>query len=116
VCASTSLSSDGIQWREARWVLTNQGGVTITITGLYLDWPPANDDLERVELRNDTIWDQGDHNPPTQITSGWRWGASRTINPGESARLDFRFNRDAVSGGYSLSVTLNGVCSISGGQ
>ena len=116
VCANTVLSADGVQGREARWVVTNQGAATITISALHLDWPSANDDLDRVELRDDTIWDRGDHSPPTDITGSWRSGASRSIAAGETARLDFRFNRDAASGGYSLSITLNGVCSVSGGQ
>jgi len=86
------------------------------MTALYLNWPADNGDLDRVELRNGTIYDHDDRDPPTNITSGWKPGASRSLNPGETARLDFRFTGDAVPGGYSLSVTLNGVCSVSGGQ
>ena len=115
-CAGTTISAAGVQWREARWTVGNQGSATITITAIHLDWPSSNDDLEKIELRDTTIWDNVDHSPPTDISSGWRSGASRSIGPGESARIDFRFNRDASGGGYSLSLTLNGVCSVGGGQ
>jgi serine/threonine-protein kinase len=116
VCASTGLAGAGVQGREARWMVSNQSSVAITITALHLDWPWANDDLDRVELRDTTIWDWGDRMPPTDITGGWRPGAGRSVAPGESAQLDFRFSRDAAGGGYSLSLTLNGVCTVSGGQ
>jgi serine/threonine-protein kinase len=115
VCANTSVTAAGVQWREARWTIANQGSSSITITGLHLDWPSSNDDLILVELRNATIWDKGDRSPPTDITGGWS-GGSRSIGPGDSARLDFRFNQDAAGGGYSVSITLNGGCSVGGGQ
>jgi serine/threonine-protein kinase len=115
VCAMTSVTAAGVQWREARWTIANQGSSTITITGLHLDWPSSNDDLILVELRNATIWDKVDHSPPTDITGGWA-GGSRSIGAGDSARLDFRFNLDAAGGGYSVSITLNGACSVGGGQ
>jgi hypothetical protein len=115
VCASTGLSAAGVQWHEARWNLTNQGQSTITITGLWIDWPGSNDDLTLVELRNASIWDGWDSSPPTNISGGWKPG-SRNIGPGESARLDFRFSQDAAGSGYSLSVTLNGACSVGSGQ
>jgi hypothetical protein len=114
VCASTSLSAAGVQWHEARWTVSNQGPVTITISGLWIDWPSSNGGLTLVELRNTTIWDGWDSSPPTNITGGWKSG--RSISPGESARLDFRFTNDAQGGGYSLNVTLNGACSVGGGQ
>jgi hypothetical protein len=115
VCANTSVTAAGVQWREARWTIANQGSSTITITGLHLDWPSSNDDLVLVELRNSTIWDKVDHSPPTDITGGWA-GGSRSIGPRDSARLDFRFNQDAAGGGYSVSITLNGACSVGGSQ
>jgi serine/threonine-protein kinase len=114
VCASTSILAAGVEWHEARWTVTNQGAVTITISGLWIDWPSWNGGLTLVELRNTTIWDGWDSSPPTNITGGWKSG--RSIGPGESARLDFRFSGDAAGSGYSLSVTLNGVCSVGGGQ
>jgi hypothetical protein len=114
ICASTSLSAAGVQWHEARWTVSNQGAVTITISRLWIDWPSSNGGLTLVELRNTTIWDGWDSSPPTNITGGWKSG--RSISPGESARLDFRFSDDAQGTGYSLSVTLNGVCSVGGGQ
>ncbi len=116
ICASTDLSAAGVEGREAHWQLTNQNASVITITAIFINWPYENDHLDRVELRNDTIWDRGDQSPPSDITSQWKPGGSRNLNPGESAGLDFRFSRDALTLGYSLNVTLNGACSVGSGQ
>ncbi len=115
VCANTSVTAAGVQWREARWTIANGGSSTVTISKLWIDWPSSNGGLTLVELRNASIWDGWDPSPPTNITGGWESG-SRNISPGESARLDFRFSQDAAGSGYSLSVTLNGACSVGGGQ
>ena len=39
------------------------------IVVIDLDWPASNGDFDEVNLRGNTIWDDGENNPPTYINS-----------------------------------------------
>lgn len=66
--------------------------------------------MVKVELNGDTIYDQADASPPTNITGGWKSGVSRNIGAGESKELLFQFGEPAANHGYYLKVTLNNGC------
>jgi hypothetical protein len=78
-----------------------------------LSWPLANEGLLQILAESDSIW-SGNATPPLNASfSGY--AASRAVGSGGSKPLTFIFNETAAAGGYGLSVTLNGVCQISGG-
>jgi hypothetical protein len=93
--------------------VSNLNVVSVNITRIYLDWPPANDELKKVRLGFNTIWDNGDSNPPTVITSGW--DGPRAIPALTTRTLTFEFDDPAQDTGYSLSVEFDNSCSVGGG-
>ena len=89
------------------WSLYNGGVATVEISNIFLDWPPDNAELTKIELGGDAIWDQKDHNPPTNIGGGWKSGVSRSIGPSSLKTLMFVFDKEAKSSGYTLEVTFD---------
>jgi hypothetical protein len=116
VCSSASLTGFTIKDEEARWWLNNAGSQTIQITTIFISWPVSNDKLEKVKLDGKEIWVIGAPPPSITITSGWKGITShREVSPGSSKQLRFDFDEDAAPSGYSVLVTLNSSCQISGG-
>jgi hypothetical protein len=105
--------SDDTLWLSA----VNDGSIDVYITAIAIDWPSANDDLEGVKFIFNTIWDDGDSSPPTNITGSWDGGpGARRLDAGESHWLRFEFSDPAEPAGYSITVTFDGVCQADGAQ
>ena len=77
-----------------------------------MNWPSSNEELIEVYLGGTSIWDESDGSPPTTLGSDWE-GGSREVAPSVSKPYKFEFDKNAVSSGYSLTVTLNDTCQIS---
>lgn len=98
-----------------RWKLNNGGSSAIEISVIDFNWPEEHEELNKIELDGDAIWDQKDDSPPTYISSGWKGGESRAINSGQSKWLMFQFDEEeeeASSSDYSLEVTFTNNCII----
>ena len=93
----------------------NGAGTTIQITETIINWPASNDELLKVYLGAALIWDESDGSSPTTLGTDWESG-SRVLNPGESKVLKFRFDKNAIASGYSVTITLNDVCELTAGS
>jgi hypothetical protein len=91
--------------------VSNGGSSTVRIVVIDLAWPASNGDFDEVNLRGNTIWDDGENNPPTYINSNWF--GNRYIGPGNNDTLEFDFSDPAAFSGYSLEVTFDNGCSVS---
>lgn len=90
-------------------MLRNTGSMAYTITRMTLSWPGQNEDLKKIELAGQDIWN-GDVESPSTITS-WKSGSDRRIQPGADRPLVLFFKDTAAASGYNASITLDGVCS-----
>ncbi len=112
-CAGLSLAGFSVTGKLVRWTLQNDGAATMTITSIYLDWPKDNEELRKVTFGGKTIWDKGDDEPPTSLTSGWKGKAKdRDLPGGQAKELRFEFDEPAEPSGYQLKMTLSGVCTL----
>jgi serine/threonine-protein kinase len=109
-CGDSSTSNFSINGQKVSWSLYNGGTGTVQIFRIYLNWPPANEELTKIDLGGDEIWDKKDKNPPTWIAGGWKSGADRTIGSGSSKTLLFVFDEAAEPSGYDLEVTFDNGC------
>ena len=112
-CAITAtaitISSD-----KAKLDFTNGGGSTATISRIEITWPDnPNDKLKEVKFGSSKIWDAQDSTPPTDIQSGWKSGSDRTLSAGSTKTLEFKFDQNAGSSGYTITVTFDNGCSVS---
>ncbi len=114
VCTTSSLSGFSVSGKNVSWTLSNGAGTTIEITETISDWPGGNEELQKVYLGASLIWDESDGSPPTTLGSDWE-GGSRVLNQGEGKPLKFKFDTNAATSGYSLTVTLNGDCELIAG-
>jgi hypothetical protein len=96
--------------QQVRWKINNTTGATITIVGIYINWPSGHDRLDKIELGGDAIWDQSTTQRPSNITSGWKGGASRSIPPSPMQTLLFQFGDEHEEGCYTLEVTFDVGC------
>ena len=113
VCALSSLSNFGVDNDRLRAVLSNDSPVEILITRIDMDWPLANEGLLQILAGSDSLW-SGNATPDSTISFPG-YAASRAVASGGAKTLTFVFNETAVASGYSLAVTLNGVCQKSHG-
>ncbi len=112
-CAITATAIT-ISNDKAKLDFTNGGGSTATISRIEITWPDnPNDKLKEVKLGSSKIWDAQDSTPPTDIQSGWKSGSDRTLNAGSTKTLEFKFDQDAASTGYTITVTFDKGCSVS---
>ncbi len=115
LCMGIGLQGSTVQDRKLYWTLTNYSARPITITAIYLGWPDSNQELRKVKFAGDTIWDQKDKDPPTQIQGGWTDGV-RTLQEGSTDRFRFEFKKNAASSGYTLRVTFDNGCQANGAR
>ena len=108
VCASAELQGFSTSDNTLSWTLDNPGASSIQITGLSLNWPSSNEELLKAFLGGQLIWDETDGSPPTDLTPDLM--GNPAVGPGGSKVLEFRFDVNAASTGYSVSATLNGSC------
>jgi hypothetical protein len=107
--SSITISSD-----KAKFDITNGGGSTATISRIEITWPDnPNDKLKEVKLGSSKIWDVQDNTPPTDIQSDWKSGSDRTLSAGSTKTLEFKFDQNAGSSGYTITVTFDNGCSVS---
>lgn len=111
-CGMVGLNSWFVGGNDVWISVENNAPVPVKITAIDIDWPASNDTLDKVKLRGNPIWDDGDGSPPTSINSNWK-PPSRFIAPGASDILNFDFDSNAAPSGYSLQVTFNDTCSVS---
>jgi hypothetical protein len=103
-CASISLGGFAIQGQNASWSLTNNNPLTITISGVYLEWNPVNQRLDQIRVGGNLIWEGADEESPTNASDG---GA---VGSGSSKGISFTFKRAAAGSGYFLRVSLSNGC------
>jgi hypothetical protein len=109
------LGGGDVSGRRVWWELGNDGGTSVKITAILIDWPASNQKLDEVRLGGDRIYSGRPGGPPTSIDSGWTSG-SREVSGGTSKELMFTFHRDAEPSGYSVDVTLDNGCVVSGNR
>jgi len=112
-CGGSSASNFSVNGQEVRWSLFNGGTGVVEIFKIYINWPSENDELTKIELGGDAIWDKKDKSPPTLIAGGWKSGVSRSIGPGISKTLRFFFDKEAKPSGYAMKVTFDNGCEVS---
>jgi hypothetical protein len=115
VCAPQPAPALAFHDQEVRWDVTNAGDLGLEIARIKIIWPEANGYLDEVKRDGDTIH-KGDFAPRSAvIESGWEGDASkRTIKPGETDTLKFKFQNDAsMQDEYWIEVEFTAGCSIS---
>ncbi len=108
VCEAISLHGFDVDGQELDWSVSNGTGSTVVINSIFFNWPTENEELKKIELNGDKIWDDKDESPPTDITSGLK--GNRQIGGGQSKTLRFYFGEVAVSTGYVLEIGFNNGC------
>lgn len=115
-CAITAtaitISSD-----KASLNFTNGGSSIASITNIDIAWPSSNTKLKEVKFKtssNEKIWDAGDTASPTGMPAegGWKSSGDRTLGAGSTKTLEFKFEDDAASTGYTITVTFDNGCSL----
>ncbi|KAA3642812.1 MAG: hypothetical protein DWQ07_20005 [Chloroflexi bacterium] len=114
MCGGISLSSLWFDEQQVFRTIINNSPSTITISQLLLEWPEDNEELIKIELNDDAIWDQKDTEPPSNIPaeSGWKLGVDRVIGVGQSLEIMFQFDEDAESGDYNTTLTFDNACQV----
>ena len=94
-CAPSAASSLVLHDKELRWDTTNNGDLGLEIRRIVISWPSAAGSLVEIKRDGDTFH-KGDFPPASAvIDSGWEGDANkRTIKPGETDTLKFKFERD----------------------
>ncbi|MGD8633142.1 MAG: hypothetical protein PVF85_06180, partial [Anaerolineales bacterium] len=111
VCATTSLGSFAVDGTVLRAVLRSGGSAAVSATGLSFGWPRENEALEAVQISGARIWEGSRTSSPLELTLSDPY----QLSAGDSVPVTFTFSEPAQGSGYSLSIRLNGICTISGG-
>lgn len=94
--------------------VSNVSGITHMVTSLSLTWPDvpaATQSLNWVYMDGWTVWNAGDAEPPTDISSWIGFPQYRNVPPASAIRFSFMQNV-AISGFY-ITVTFENGCSLS---
>jgi len=113
-CAPHADATFEFKGRELKWNVTNEGDLGLEISRITINWPTANGNLTEVKRGGDVIH-KGNFAPPLAvIESGWEGNADkRTIKPGETNTLTFKFQYNAsTQDPYSIVVDFSYGCSI----
>ncbi len=92
----------------------NVSGITHMVTAITLNWPdsPAStQSLNWIYMDGWTVWNEGDADPPTSITSWIGFPQYRNIPPATAIR--FSFMQNLVTTGFQVTVTFENGCSLS---
>ncbi len=108
VCPLITVRSFSHVSTDARWVITNDTGATITIEVIDLIWPASNDALFYVLVKGTTVWADEDDMPPTHIDSWTGNQSAREVI--SSVELVASFGYIAAGSGYNLSITFDNGC------
>jgi hypothetical protein len=105
--------------RRLEMNLTNNGSTPSVITGIFVNWPdmPESQSLTEVQLNGATIMNSDDPLPPSDYPSERPWAG--TSGDLELAALDSKllvlsFTEDLQPSGYSITVTFDNGCTLSG--
>ncbi|MDF1499606.1 MAG: hypothetical protein P1P76_03960 [Anaerolineales bacterium] len=93
------------------WRVRNNNLFAVYLTGIYLEWPKANDAIFNAVLDNVVIWAGEDLISPTQMNY-WLGNPIRQEVRGP-VTLEFGFGTDAASSGYKLTLYFENGCKIS---
>ena len=94
--------------------VTNSSGSDIFITYIEIYWPDGSDgngELKKVKVGKDTIMDEEDDEPPSEVTCPAGTKKCKIRN-GPSEDLKFEFSKNAATAPYSLQVTFDDSCTI----
>jgi len=94
--------------------MTNLGDLGLEISRITISWPNANGYLDEIKRDGDTIH-KGDFAAPyAVIDSGWEGNPDkRTIGPGETDTIKFKFQNDAsLLGTYAVQIEFTYGCAI----
>lgn len=109
-CAITATSIS-VSGKNIDLDFTNGGGSTASITNIDIAWPDGtNGKLKKIKFGGSTIWDAGDNTSPANISGGWL--SSAALSAGQTKTLEFQFNNNAASTGYTVTVTFDNGCSV----
>jgi hypothetical protein len=113
-CDGIDIIPKSFSGDKMEWYVVNSTPLDIFIDSIYIDWPPSHDQLNKVKLDGDTLWDGDDENPPSWMPP-WSTGDpnKRKIKKGDTRTLKFEFKSDASSMTYDLIVTFNNGCTLS---
>jgi serine/threonine protein kinase len=111
-CGNSSASGFSVNGQKVSWSLFNGGTGIVEIFKIFLNWPFENNELTKIELGGNVIWEKKDKSPPTLIAGGWLSGANRSIGSESSKTLTFVFDMEAKPSGYTLQVTFDNGCVI----
>jgi len=117
-CDGISIGGLAISGDDDRFslMITNSRPEPITITNMWVHWPPEHEQLKRVKLGSITIWDFGDWNPPTEMPPWKGPPKDREIKAFDSKKLEFHFNEEAEDvfvSDYNLVITFDTGCTLS---
>ncbi|MGD9317967.1 MAG: hypothetical protein PVG56_14105, partial [Anaerolineae bacterium] len=100
--------------QEIKWNVTNVGDLGLEINRITISWPAANGDLDEIKRDGDAIHKGNIPAPSAVIDTGWEGNADkRTIKPGETDTLKFKFQNDAaLDGAYNIVVEFKYGCSM----
>ncbi len=111
-CAGLALAGFTLDDKKVSWTVVNDGLITLEIAEIYLEWPADNDELKKVRLDGETLWDKKDKTSPTTISSDWR-NESRQVPGGSSNTLTFEFDEEAELADYALELQFDNGCQAS---
>jgi hypothetical protein len=113
-CAPQPVPQIEFNGAEIKWDVTNLGDLGLEIERITITWPAANGYLDEVKRDGDVIHKGDLPAPSAVIDSGWEGDADkRTIKPGETDTLKFKFQNDAsTQGDYRVVVEFTAGCSI----
>jgi hypothetical protein len=100
---------------KMEWNVINTTAFDIYIDAIWIEyWPPSHEELNKVKLDGDTLWDGEDEDPPLWMPP---WSTDdakkRKVKTGDTRVLKFEFDTDAGSPDYDLVVRFSNGCSIS---
>jgi len=111
VCALLDLRFLSATSNIAAWRLQNEGGTTLTITRIEIDWPKSNDAIFNAFLDGKVIWSGVNLTPPTMMTT---WiGDPEDRSADRLSRVEFFFGTMAAPGGYDLRLWFENGCEVS---
>jgi len=93
--------------------MTNNSWSSYYISSITISWPDENwenDDLDRIVFKGNVIYNTDISDSPATIYGGWILGSwSRRLESGTTRTLAFYFDDDALSTGYTASVSFWGL-------
>jgi len=88
--------------------VSNNLGYDVTITRIWVDWLKNHDNqaLQIVYTTNQQIWNEGDNEPPTDITSFIGGESLRLIADGTSQMITFQYFNSIDDGSFETTITV----------